>query len=141
MKDEIKPMNENQKTSSKSRCFLFTVIIKALLLFVIINIIFAGLDLEAVSGRISLYNRIFPGRKRLPFGENTAEAHNLSLYNVDAMIRSHEIAGRNKNNETRVFIIGDSATWGTLLTPEQTLTGQLNQMNLSDGFWKTAQVL
>ena len=36
-------------------------------------------------------------------------------------------AGRRKApDEYRVLLIGDSSVWGTLLTPEQTLAGQLN---------------
>ena len=69
-------------------------------------------------GKLSLYNRLWPGRIRLPFGENAQEAYNLSLYDLEAMFASHEInAGDKPENEFRVILIGDSATWGTLLDP------------------------
>jgi hypothetical protein len=34
-------------------------------------------------------------------------------------------------NEYRVLLIGDSSVWGTLLTPEQTLAGQLNASRIT----------
>jgi hypothetical protein len=78
-------------------------------------------------GKLSLYNSIFPGRERFPFGE-TRESYNLSLFNLDAMFASHILAGTQKSpDEYRVLLIGDSSVWGTLLTPEQTLAGQLNK--------------
>jgi hypothetical protein len=43
------------------------------------------------------------------------------------MFASHVLDGRQKRpDEYRVLLIGDSSVWGTLLTPEQTLAGQLN---------------
>jgi hypothetical protein len=81
---------------------------------------------EMPLGKLSLYNSIFPGRARFPFGE-TRESYNLSLFNLDAMFASHILAGTQKTPaEYRVLLIGDSSVWGTLLTPEQTLAGQLN---------------
>jgi len=66
------------------------------------------------------------GRERFPFGE-TSESYNLSLFNLDAMFASHILAGKEKSpDEYRVLLIGDSSVWGTLLTPEKTLAGQLN---------------
>lgn len=109
---------------------LFPILLKAALLFVLFNI--ASIFLPDVSfGKISFYNRIFPGRERLPFGE-THESYNLSLFDLDAMIASHVLAGAEKApDEYRVLLIGDSSVWGTLLTPEQTLAGQLNQGNIA----------
>ena len=49
------------------------------------------------------------------------------MFNLDAMFASHILTGTPKAaDEYRVFLIGDSSIWGTLLTPEQTLAGQLN---------------
>jgi hypothetical protein len=78
------------------------------------------------AGVPSAYNHIFPGRQRLPFGENPSLAYNLSLYNLDAMFASHEIAVPKADDEYRIIVIGDSSVWGTLLRPEETLSGQLN---------------
>jgi hypothetical protein len=101
------------------------VILKGFLLFIIINLLFALL--RPGIGSLSAYNTIFPGRERLPFGENSAKAYNLSLFDLDAMFASHEISGDPKQaDEFRVILIGDSSVWGTLLKPEETLAGQLN---------------
>ncbi|HZU86541.1 MAG TPA: hypothetical protein VFF78_03590, partial [Anaerolineaceae bacterium] len=82
-------------------------------------------------GRISAYNGLFPGRARFPFGENPAQAYNFSLYSVEAMFAAHEVSAPPDAGTCRVFIIGDSSTWGTLLKPEETLAGQLNALELS----------
>ncbi len=109
----------------KASINLFRVLLKAGLLFALFNFAFIFVDVEPL-GKISLYNSIFPGRERFPFGE-TREAYNLSLYNLDAMFASHVLDGTEKApDEFRVLLIGDSSVWGTLLTPQQTLAGQLN---------------
>jgi hypothetical protein len=106
------------------------IILKGFLLFIIINLLFALL--QPGIGRLSAYNVIFPGRERLPFGENSAKAYNLSLFDLDAMFASHEISGDPKQaDEFRVILIGDSSVWGTLLKPEETLAGQLNSAKIS----------
>src|SRR5215216_3512612 len=105
---------------------LFPLLLKATLLFVAFDLAFVFTPRVPV-GKLSLYNVVFPGRERFPFGE-TREAYNLSLFNLEAMFASHVLAGTNKApNEYRVLLIGDSSVWGTLLTPEQTLAGQLNR--------------
>ena len=104
---------------------LFPVLLKATLLFVLFNFVFILIN-KIPLGKLSLYNSIFPGRQRFPFGE-TRESYNLSLFNLDAMFTSHILAGTQKTPaEYRVLLIGDSSVWGTLLTPEETLAGQLN---------------
>lgn len=104
---------------------IFKVLLKAGILFTLFNFAFIFVNADSL-GKLTLYNSIFPGRERFPFGE-TREAYNLSLYNVDAMFASHILSGTEKTpDEYRVFLIGDSSVWGTLLTPDQTLAGQLN---------------
>ena len=111
--------------------FLRNVIVKGLLLFLLFDLAMAGVGLPGL-GKLSLYNRLFPGRLRFPFGENPAQSYNLSLFNLDAMFASHVIADGPKSvNEFRVLVIGDSSTWGTLLRPEQTLAGNLDAAGLS----------
>jgi len=116
--------------------FLRNVIIKSVILFLLVNFIFALFFPLEGAGRISLYNHLFPGRERFPFGENPDKAYNLSLYNLDAMFASHRITGTPKKaDEFRVFVIGDSSVWGTLLKPEETLSARLDTLALttSDG--------
>jgi hypothetical protein len=110
--------------------FLRNVILKGLALFLLIDLLLVGVN-PAGLGKLSLYNHIFPGRLRFPFGENPAQSYNLSLFNLDAMFASHIIAsGPKPAGEYRVLVIGDSSTWGTLLRPEQTLAGQLDAARL-----------
>ena len=104
---------------------LFGVLVKATLLFVLFNFAFIFTS-NIPFGKFSLYNVVLRGRERFPFGE-THESYNLSLFDVDAMFASHVLAGTEKaRDEYRVLLIGDSSVWGTLLTPEQNLAGQLN---------------
>src|SRR5262249_19895970 len=95
------------------------------LLFLLFNFAFIFMN-NFLLGKLSLYNVIFRGRERFPFGE-VRESYNLSLFDLDAMFASHVLASAKKTpGEYRVLLIGDSSVWGTLLTPEQTLAGQLN---------------
>src|SRR5688572_1177 len=104
---------------------LFAVLFKAILLIALFNFAFIYLS-DIPLGNFSLYNRVFPGRERLPFGDHP-HAYNLNLFDLDAMFASHVLAGTPKApDEYRVLLIGDSSIWGTLLTPEETLAGQLN---------------
>ncbi len=104
---------------------LFGVLLKALLLFVVFDFAFIFVS-KVPLGKLSLYNVIFPGRERFPFGE-TYKSYSLSLFDLDAMFASHILTGTKKTgDEYRVLLIGDSSVWGTLLRPEQTLAGQLD---------------
>jgi hypothetical protein len=116
--------------------FTRNVIIKALGLFILLNLGFAAFYPMPGMGRISAYNLLFPGRKRLPYGDNPLHSYNLSLFNLEAMFASHELAGKSKPaDEYRVIMIGDSSTWGFLLTPDQTASAILTQAGgqLADG--------
>lgn len=109
---------------------------KGLLLFFLANLVFALLNPMAGLGDISAYNHLFPGRDRLPYGDNPSRAYNLSLFNLNAMFASHELnAGPKPPGEYRVILIGDSSTWGFLLEPGQTLSAYINAANfqLPDG--------
>ena len=107
-------------------------LLKVLVLYLLVNLLF-GLASEWNIGAFSLYNHIYSGRMRFPFGETPQEAYNFSLFNLDAMFASHEIVAIKHSNEYRILIIGDSSVWGTLLKPEETLAGQLNAKNLKLG--------
>jgi hypothetical protein len=107
--------------------FYRNVLIKALVLFAAANALFLAADLLPALGRISLYNRLLPGRVRLPYGEDAAADYNLSLFNREAMFASHEVSAPAAPEEFRVFLIGDSSTWGFLLQPEETLAARINR--------------
>jgi hypothetical protein len=112
------------------------VLIKALLLFIALNLLFAATVPLSALGKISIYNRLVPGRQRLPYGDDPTLAYNLSTYNLEAMLASHELsAGPKADDEYRVIFLGDSSTWGFLLEPEQTLAAQINASGhfLNDG--------
>jgi hypothetical protein len=111
--------------------FLRNVILKGLFLFLLLDLALVIINPD-LPGKVSLYNHVFPGRQRFPFGEDPAQSYNLSLFNLDAMFASHIIAAETKSpNEYRIIVIGDSSIWGTLLRPEQTLSGQLNAAGLN----------
>lgn len=117
------------------------LLIKSLLLFLVFNLAFAALDPLPLVGRISAYNWLLLGRSRLPYGDRPELAYNISLFSLEAMFASHEIAGPEKAlQEYRVVLIGDSATWGFLLKPEQTLSAQLNAARLETTDGKQVRV-
>jgi hypothetical protein len=104
------------------------LIIKVVLLLILINfcwIIICKLPI----GKISLYNKIYNGRLRLPYGENPSKSYNLSLYDIDAMFASHIISDRTNKKEKKLKIafVGDSSIWGFLQQPDETLTGLLEK--------------
>lgn len=98
---------------------------KVLLLFVAANLAFAAWNPSGL-GRISLYNFLFPGRERLPFGESPHVAYNLSLDDLEAMFASHRISSEQPRQEDyRILVLGDSSVWGALLLPDETLATEL----------------
>ncbi len=120
--------------------FLRNVFLKGLGLFLLANLVFAAWN-PAGLGKLSLYNRVFPGRLRLPFGEDPAQSYNLTLDDLDAMLASHIIsAGPKPAGEYRVVLIGDSSVWGILLRPEDTLAGKLNAARLKTCDGRAVQV-
>lgn len=111
--------------------FTLRVVLKALVLFAVINLLFAVFYPVSTLGKFSVYNTIVTGRARLPYGENPSRAYNLSLFNLDAMFASHEISESPKpEDEYRVILIGDSSTWGYLLPADKTLSAYLNQAGI-----------
>lgn len=109
------------------------ILVKAILFVVLFSLAFSLL-MNVPIGKISLYNHLYPGRERFPFGESPTTSYNLSIYNLDAMLASHEIAAANKSaDEYRVFVVGDSSTWGFLQRPQDTLAGLLDNRALEVG--------
>ncbi len=104
---------------------------KTIGLFILFNLLFALTNPLPALGRISAYNFLFPGRQRLPYGENSSQSYNLSLFNLDAMFASHAVAAAKTADEYRVVLIGDSSTWGFLLKPDETLSAALDAGHLT----------
>lgn len=113
-----------------SGAFYRNVIVKALILFLVANLLLALIPFDYV-GHASLYNILIPGRERFPFGEDPQQSYNFSTYVFEAMIASHKLHnGAKPADEYRVILVGDSSVWGTLLHNNETLAGQLNALNL-----------
>src|SRR5688572_23596536 len=108
------------------------VLTKALILYVLANLVFAYFDPPL--GKLSIYNWLVPGRERVPY-EREVEYYNIShtvpVYeDMDAMYQSTTLSQPKQPNEFRVFLVGDSSAWGFELHPEDTLVGQINALQL-----------
>jgi len=110
------------------------IVIKAAILFVVFNLLFAMFD--PAIGKISGYNTLWAGRLRFPYEESPA--YYLQGYNApviedfDAMFGSHIISASPKRpDEYRVFLLGDSSTWGGHVSAQEALSEQLNRMDLT----------
>ncbi len=133
----LKTYEMNQEPSRRTWPTIGRIMLKAALLFGLLNVLFAGLRPLPTLGALSLYNTLWPGRERLPYGENQAEAYNLSLNNIPAMFASHTISQPKAEAEFRVILLGDSGIWGWFLENEETVAGQLNGMGLVTGDGRT----
>ncbi len=111
--------------------FIRNILIKALVLFVVFNLVVIAFSPFSGLGKLSLYNLVFPGRQRFPFGEVPQQTYSFTINDLDALFSSHVVSRSKPEEEYRVFILGDSSAWGTLLHPEETLAGRLNAMQLS----------
>jgi len=80
----------------KDKISIKRVMVKGLLVFILVDLLFAPLAPLPILGQISAYNIIFPGRVRLPYGENPDQAYNLNLNNLEAMFASHVLAANKK---------------------------------------------
>jgi hypothetical protein len=122
------------KTIPNSNFSWKRVIIKGIILFLIVNLLFGVFHPLPILGRISAYNSLLPGRLRFPFGEKPDLAYNFSLYSLEAMFASHELTLKEKPaDEYRILLIGDSSVWGYLLKPEDTLAAYINSADLEVG--------
>jgi len=106
------------------------VLVKALCLFVIINIIYALVYPQGIIG--SAYNVLFPGRTRLPFGVS-GDLYSITVDNVDAMFASHLISAPKGLKEYRVVLLGDSSVWGEGLGAHEVISEQWNKLNIQCG--------
>lgn len=110
----------------KSEISPFRVLVKALGLFIVINILYALINPQGA--QLSGYNLIFPGRTRLPFGVGD-DPYSVTVEDVDSMFASHAISARKGPNEYRVVMIGDSSLWGEDLGADEVISEQWNTLN------------
>ena len=109
------------------------VLVKAILLFIVFNLLFAAIDPPI--GKLTGYNSLWPGRERFPFAESP-EYYALSynapvIEDFDAMFGSHLLdASPKSGNEYRIFLLGDSGTWGGHVDAQGTLAEQINRLGL-----------
>lgn len=106
------------------------VLVKALCLFVALNIVYAIVNPQGA--KVSGYNVVFPGRTRLPFGIG-GDPYTVTVDQVDAMFASHLIAAPKDPQEYRVALIGDSSIWGEELSAYEVISEQWNKTDSQCG--------
>jgi hypothetical protein len=111
--------------------YLVDVGARTLILLAAANVLFAAADPMPALGSLTLYNGLLPGRTRLPHGYQPAVANNLTIFNLNAIFASHEIAAPKPADEFRVVILGDSSIWGATLAEDETRTAFLNAHELT----------
>lgn len=109
------------------------VLIKAAFFFIIINLLFAWWNPPV--GKLTIYNWLWPGRVRFPFSESpkwySLDYNTPLIQDFDAMFGAHIISAEAKPaDEYRVLLLGDSATWGADVAPQDMLASQINRLNL-----------
>jgi len=121
--------------------FYIRASLKALALFIVFNVVLVFVDPMPVIARLSVYNWLVPGRERLPYAEHPDREYSVTVNSLDVMFASHEIHGRPKTpDEYRIFVLGDSATWGWKLRPEETVVGAMNALGLVTPEGRTVRV-
>lgn len=98
--------------------------IKAVTLFVIANLLIGIFNPPFYN--LSLYNKVFPGRVRLPFGTDGG-IYGVMVDNLDVMMASHQISAPKADDEFRVVLIGDSSVWGEGAHVSQSIAVLWNQ--------------
>lgn len=111
--------------------FVVRVAIKALALFLVINVAYVALNPLPALSQVSIHNTLVPGRLRLQYVSGDDAGYGRSTTNMDLMMAGHEIAGAPKqDDEYRVLLMGDSSAWGYLLDDTETLSENLNRQGL-----------
>jgi hypothetical protein len=109
----------------------FHLFVKAIILFAVANLLFALVNPPVQ--KLSLYNSIFPGRLRFPFGGGIS-SYDLTIDELDAIFAAHIISAEPKPaDEFRIIVLGDSSIWGELLSAQETLAEQLDSAGLTCG--------
>lgn len=108
------------------------LLVKALLLYVAVNLAFSYFNPPV--GKLSLYNTLVAGRERFPFERTRGlqAIYNVAIFeDLDALFASHIISAAPKPaDEYRVILLGDSSVWGLGSEADNTITEQLNRLDL-----------
>jgi hypothetical protein len=111
----------------KSEVHPLRVLGKALILFILINILYGLID--SSPGKVSAYNLLTPGRVRFPFG-SVNDPYVVMVDDLDVMAASHVISLPRKAGEYRVVLIGDSSVWGEKSAAVDTISEQWNAQHI-----------
>jgi hypothetical protein len=111
----------------KSDIHPLRVVMKALILFLLVNIIYALIDPSL--GAVSAYNHVIPGRVRFPFGSAT-DPYVVMVDDLEVMTASHAISVPKKQSEYRVVLIGDSSVWGEKISAHDSISEEWNSLNM-----------
>ncbi len=107
------------------------IFIKGIIVFLLVEFVF--LSVRPDISLLNVYALLGIKRERFPTSTHAPEDAALDVGNLDAMFASHIVSQPKANDEFRVLLLGDSAMWGFLLQPEQTIPGQINALNLTCG--------
>lgn len=107
------------------------IFVKGIAIFLLAEFIF--LSFRPDISLLNIYGVLGIKRERFPTSTHAPEDAALDVGNLDAMFASHIVSQPKAGNEFRVLLLGDSAMWGFLLKPEQTISGQINAFNLICG--------
>jgi hypothetical protein len=117
---------------SESIVTVARVVLKAIALFLIINVIYIALNPLPALSQVSVHNTLAPGRQRVQSAGGSDLGYGRSTTNIDLMLAAHEISGAPKaSDEFRVLIMGDSSAWGYLMDVPETISEIINQNQLS----------
>lgn len=119
------------------------VILKASLILAILGYGILFLMDRGILSVFSLYNKVWQGRERFPYGTNARESYSFNVANLDAMFAAHEVSAlpEKKTDEIRIFLIGDSSVWGERMDREETVSERLDGRRITqDGIPKTLRV-
>lgn len=121
----------SEKLLGANWAFCVRIVTKALVLFVIFNIALILVNPIPLLADFSVYNTLVPGRHRLPFAERPDRDYSVTVSDLNVLFAAHEVHGLPKTaDEYRIFLLGDSATWGWKLKPHETLASTLNALHL-----------
>lgn len=116
--------------------FARNVVIKAILLFIGVNVVYALVQPLPWLSQVTLYGTAFPARSRLPYADNPDVAYNVSLNPIEGLFASHILSESSTDDKYQIFIVGDSSVWGWLLDDTQTFDACINGRGVVDATGK-----